>query len=132
VVVMNTMDYVSRALYPLALALANLVSTEWEMVYDDAQAVVFLRRPPPGTRVLSNKLSRVLRHLDTECAAYVENSPDYPLCARTLANYWLHNQAWDAARNMLRLYLAYAQRRDPQAERALQELDAGSAPSGIR
>jgi hypothetical protein len=43
---MNTMDYVSGALYPLALALANPVSTEWELVYDDSQAVVFLRRPP--------------------------------------------------------------------------------------
>jgi hypothetical protein len=131
VVVMNTMDYVSGALYPLALALANPASTVWELVYDDAQAVVFLRRPPPGTRVLSNKLGRVLRHLDRECAAYIDNSPDYSLCARTLANYWLHNQAWDAARNMLRLYLSHAQRRDPQAEHALQELNTGSAPSRI-
>ena len=48
VVVMNTMDYVSGALYPLAIALANPISTEWELVYDDSQAVVFLRRPPPG------------------------------------------------------------------------------------
>jgi hypothetical protein len=132
VVVMNTMDYVSGALYPLALALANPVTTEWELVYDDAQAVVFLRRPPPGSPVLSNKLGRVLRHMDTECKAYIESSPDYPLCARTLANYWLHNQAWDAARNMLRLYLSHAQHRDQQAERALQELDAGSKPSSIR
>jgi hypothetical protein len=132
VVVMNTMDYVSGALYPLALALANPIGTEWELVYDDSQAVVFLRRPPPGSRVLSNKLGRVLRHRDTECTAYIENSPAYPLCARTLANYWLHNQAWDAARAMLPLYLSHAPHRDPQAERALQELDAGSAPSGIR
>jgi hypothetical protein len=131
VAVMNTMDYVSGALYPLALALANPVSTEWELVYDDSQAVVFLRRPPPGTPVLSNKLGRVLRHMDTECAVYIENSPDYPLCARTLANYWLHNQAWDAARNMLLLYLSHAQHRDLQAARALQELNAGSAPSRI-
>jgi hypothetical protein len=132
VVVMNTMDYVSGALYPLALALANPAGTEWELVYDDSQAVVFMRRPPPGNPVLSNKLGRVLRHFDTECKAYMENSPDYPLCARTLANYWLHNQAWDAARSMLQLYLSHAPHRDPQAERALQELDAGSEPSGIR
>jgi len=112
VVVMNTMDYVSGALYPLAMALANPVSTEWELVYDDWQAVVFLRRPGPGIPVLSNKLGRVLRHLDRECAAYVENSPDSPLCARTLAGYWLRNQQWDAARRMLLLYLSHAERRD--------------------
>jgi hypothetical protein len=132
VVVMNTMDYVSGTLYPLALALANPISPEWELVYDDPQAVVFERHPPPGTPALSNKLGRMLRHMDRECAAYIENAPDYPLCARTLANYWLHNQVKDEARSMLLLYLAHAQRRDQQAERALQELDAGQAPSGIR
>jgi hypothetical protein len=129
VVVMNTMDYVSGALYPLAIALANPISTEWELVYDDSQAVVFLRRPPPGTAVLSNKLARVLRHMDRECAAYIENSPDTPLCARTLADYWLRNQVRDSARRMLLLYLSHAQRRDEQAQRTLQELDAGPPPS---
>ena len=83
-VVMNAMDYVSGTLYPLALALANPIGTEWQLVYDDSQAVVFLRHPPPGIPVLSNKLGRLLRHLDRECAAYIENSPDTPMCARTL------------------------------------------------
>jgi hypothetical protein len=125
VVVMNTMDYVSGAIYPLAIALANPISAEWELVYDDAQTVVFLRRPPPGTPVLSNKLGRVLRHMDRECTAYIDNSPDTPLCARTLADYWLRNQVKDSASRMLRLYLAHAQGRDEQAERALRNLEAG-------
>ncbi|SPE34123.1 conserved membrane hypothetical protein [Candidatus Sulfopaludibacter sp. SbA6] len=129
VVVMNAMDYVSGALYPLALALANPVSTEWQLVYEDSQAVVFVRHAPPGTPVLSNKLGRLLRHMDRECAAYIENSPDTPVCARTLGYYWLHNQVKDEARSMLFLYLSRAQRRDPQAERTLRELDAGSPPS---
>jgi hypothetical protein len=128
VVVMNTLDYVSGALYPLAIALAHPASTEWELVYDDAQAVVFVRRPPPGVPVLSNKLGRVLRHMDQECAADIENSPDSPLCARTLADYWLRNQVKDSARRMLNLYLAHAHRRDEQAERALQGLDAEQSP----
>ena len=123
VVAMNTMDYVSGALYPLAIALANPVSTEWELVYEDAQAVVFWRRPPQGIPVLSNKLGRVLRHLDRECTAYIENSPETPLCARTLADYWRRNQVRDAAIRMLRLYLEHARRRDEQAERALAELE---------
>lgn len=129
-VVMNTMDYVSGALYPLALALANPVSTEWELVYDDSQAVVFVRRPPPGTRVLSNKLGRVLRHLDRECTAYIENSPDTPLCARTLADYWLRNQAWEAARRMLLLYRSHAQRPDEKVEGMLKMLETGQPPAG--
>jgi hypothetical protein len=129
VVVMNTIDYVSGALYPLAIALANPISTEWELVYDDSQAVVFLRRPQPGSPVLSNKLGRVLRHMDRECVAYIENSPDTPLCARTLADYWLRNQVRDSARRMLLLYLSHTKRRDEQAERALQTLNAGPPPS---
>jgi len=123
VVVMNTMDYVSGALYPLAIALANPLSTEWELVYDDAQAVVFLRRPPTGTPVLPNKFGRVLRHMERECVAYIENSPDTPLCARTLADYWIRNQVRDRARRMLLLYLSHTKHRDEQAERALQRLD---------
>ncbi len=98
---MNTMDFVSGAMYPLALALANPITAEWELVYDDSQSVIFLRRPPPDIPALSNKLGRVLRHMDRECVAYVENSPDTPLCAGTLAAYWLQNQSWDAARRML-------------------------------
>jgi hypothetical protein len=116
VVVMNTMDYVSGALYPLALFLADPSNTEWDLVYEDTQAVIFQRHSPQP-----NKLGRVLRHFDKECAAYIENSPDDPLCARTLAQYWLRNQVKDSARRMLVLYLAH--RRDPQAERLLRELD---------
>ncbi len=130
VVVMNTMDFVSGAMYPLVLALANPITAEWGLVYDDSQSVIFLRRPPPEIPALSNKLGRVLRHLDRECVTYVENSPDTPLCAGTLAAYWLQNQSWDAARRMLVLYLSHAQRRDQRAERALQDLDAAHPPAG--
>lgn len=132
VVVMNTMDYVSGALYPLALALANPVGEEWSLVYDDSQAVVFVRRPPPGTPPLSNKLGRVLRHLNEECEAYIESSPDSPLCARTLGDYWSRNQARDAARRMLLLYRAHAKQADEKVDRALQELESGAPPQGGR
>ncbi len=126
VVVMNTMDYVSGSIYPLALALANPAGDEWQLVYDDRQAVVFERGAPAGTAVLSNKLGRLLRHMDNECAAYIENAPDYPLCARTLARYWLSYQVKDEARRMLQLYLAHAPR-DEEAQQLLRDLDrAGS------
>jgi hypothetical protein len=85
--------------------------------------VIFERHPSPGTPVLGNKLGRVLRHLDTECAAYIDSSPDTPLCARTLARYWAANQVKDRARRMLLLYLAHAPR-DEASDRLLHELDA--------
>ena len=51
---------------------------------------------------------------------YIEHSPETPLCARTLADYWIRNQAWEPARRMLRLYLAH--RADPAAAAALARI----------
>jgi hypothetical protein len=124
-VIMNTMDYVSGTLYPLAIGLANPVSDEWKLVYDDPQALIFTRRPPAGVSELSNKLGRVLRHMDRECEAYIANSPETPLCARTLARYWMSNGVNDEAAAMLRLYLAHAPKRDEAAERMLRDAEAG-------
>ena len=81
VVVMNTLEYISGAVYPLAIALANPGNEDWQLVYDDPQALVFLRGPPANTPVIRDKFARVLVHLDTECAAYIEHSPDTPNCA---------------------------------------------------
>lgn len=126
VVVMNTLDWVSGALYPLAIALGNPADSEWQLVYEDTQDVVFVRHPAPGTPVLDNKFGRLLRHLNTECAAYIEHSPDTPLCARTLAEYWMRNQAPGPARQMLRLYLAHTRAPDPKALEMARRL--GTAP----
>jgi hypothetical protein len=57
--------------------------------------------------VLANKFGRLLKHLDTECEAYIEHSPDTPLCARTLADYWLRNQATGPAQRMMQLYRSH-------------------------
>jgi len=119
VVIMNTLDYVSGAMYPLALALANPASPEWQLVYDDPQDLIFVRGSQFSVPALPDKLRRVLNHLDIECTAYIEHSPGTPLCARTLADYWLRNGVKDRARRMLLLYLAHASKKDPQAERAL-------------
>lgn len=108
VVVMNTMDYVSGALYPLALALANPNDQNWFLVHESPQAVVFVRRPPPGMPAFASKFGRVLAHFDKECAAYIEHSPETPQCAQTLANYWMRNGVQDRARRMAELYRLHA------------------------
>jgi hypothetical protein len=128
VVVMNTIEWISGGLYPLAVALGNPKSTEWQLVYDDGQAVVFLRNPPPGIPVLDNKIGRVLVHMDTECAAYIEHSPGTPYCARSLFDFWMRSQQPARAQNMLRLYLAHAPERDPEAEKWWQRLGGGPLP----
>jgi hypothetical protein len=119
---MNTIDYVSGALYPLALALANPATQDWQLVYEDTQEVVFMREPPPGMPVVPNKFGAVLKHLDAECAAYIEHSPGTPLCARTMADFWMRNGQVERARRMLNLYLSHAAKRDEQAERLRRQL----------
>jgi hypothetical protein len=121
-VTMNTIDYVSGALYPLALALANPATQDWQLVYEDTQEVVFMREPPPGMPVVPNKFGAVLKHLDAECAAYIEHSPGTPLCARTMADFWMRNGQVERARRMLNLYLSHAAKRDEQAERLRRQL----------
>ena len=121
-VVMNTFEYNTGAAYPLALALAGASGREWQLVYDDAQALVFLRNAPAGTPAFSDKLTHVVDHMDRECTVAIENDPAAPLCARTLADFWMRSGQKARARNMLTLYLAHASERDPVAERALREL----------
>ena len=122
VVIMNSLDYVSGAMYPLALALANPASTEWQLVYDDSQDLIFVRSSQSSPPAFPDKLRRVLNHLDIECTAYIEHSSTTPVCARTLADYWLRNGVKDRARKMLELYLRHISKPDPQAEQALLQL----------
>ncbi len=124
-VVMNTFEYDSGAAYPLALALADPSGSEWQLVYDDAQTLIFWRNPPAGTPAFTDKVTHVLDHMDTECSAAVENDPAAPLCARTLADLWMRSRQNARARNMLMLYLAHARERDPAAEQALRQLGGG-------
>jgi hypothetical protein len=121
-VVMNTFEYNSGGAYALPMALAKDPSNDWQLVYDDAQSLVFQRRPPPGTPVFEEKEKHVLEHLDRECLTNIDNSPEASLCARTLADFWLRSGNAARAERMLHVYLAHAIERDPEAERVLQQL----------
>ncbi|HEX6894416.1 MAG TPA: hypothetical protein VF146_04035 [Bryobacteraceae bacterium] len=119
-VVTNTFEYVTGAMYPLALALAD--SPDWQLVYDDSHSLVFTRAPQPDATAVPAKLGHVLSHMDTECADYIQHDPRLPLCARTMGRYWAEGAHWDRAYRMLSLYLAHKPRPDPEAERAFQRL----------
>lgn len=123
-VVMNTFEYVTGAAYPLALALA--ANTDWQLVYDDPHSLVFLRDPHPNDPALPAKIQRVLDHMDTECQAYIDHDPRMPMCARTMADYWIQARTRDRAFRMLSLYLSHVRERDVEAERVFQQLLGGA------
>lgn len=122
-VVMNTFQFNTGAAYSLALALANPETTDWQLVYDDPQSLVFLRQPPAGVPVFTDKLPRVVDHLERECEANIEHSPVAYLCARTLADLWVQSGDIPRGRKMLQLYLQHTMYPDPGAENALRQLN---------
>jgi hypothetical protein len=117
-IVMNAFEYTSGALYPLALTLAG--EPEWKLVYDDPQAMVFLRETPTGMQVIDK--ARILDHLERECALHIANDPEFPLCARTLADLFLRLGNRNRARNALALYLSHTREEDREARRAYRQL----------
>jgi len=121
-VLTNTFEYVTGAIYPLALALA--ASPEWQLVYGDSHSLLFVRAARPDPSAVPQKLQRVLDHMDTECADYIEHDPRLPSCARKMAQYWLEGNNRERAYRMLSLYLSHA-RGDTEAERAFQLLVRG-------
>ena len=122
-VVTNTFEYITGAIYPLALALAD--SPDWQLVYDDSRSVVFVRAAQPDQSAVPVKLRRVLDHMDAECADHIAHDPRLPACARRMAQYWTEGGNRDRAYRMLSLYLAHEQAPDPEAERAFQMLVHG-------
>src|SRR6185437_9818847 len=93
-IVLNAFEYNSGVLYPLALALARPSASDWKLVYDDAAAMVFVRDVPAGMPVLDK--AKIADHLEAECTLHVNRDPEFPLCARTLADLFL--RAGDTAR----------------------------------
>jgi hypothetical protein len=120
-VVTNTFEYVTGAIYPLALALAD--SPDWQLAFTDSHTVVFVKAAQPDTASIPTKLQRVLEHMDIECSDYIEHDPRLPACARRMAQYWLEGRNRERAYRMLSLYLSHA--RDPEAERVFQQLVNG-------
>ncbi len=120
VIVVNAIEYVSGVVYPLVLGLANQAETEWQLVYEDPQALVFLRHAPEQAPWLDK--SRIAGHLETACRNYIERDPELCLCARTLG--FLFWRAGDSARarRLFALYLASPHDPDPEAEAAWRRL----------
>jgi hypothetical protein len=122
-VVTNTFEYITGAIYPLALALAD--SPDWQLVFTDSHSVVFVKAERPDPASVSGKLQRVLDHMDIECSDYIEHDPRFPACARRMAQYWLEGRNRQRAYRMLALYLSHARERDTEAEHVFQQLLQG-------
>jgi hypothetical protein len=119
-IVMNSFEYVNGLVYLLAPALADPAQTDWKLVYSDAQAVVFMRHPPPGVEPLASL--RVLDHMEAECDLHLERQPQFPRCARGLGQVFARIGDLTRARRWIGVYLAHPHDPDPEAEQQYQRL----------
>jgi hypothetical protein len=119
-IALNSFEYNSGVLYPLALALAQPGESEWKLVYEDPAAMVFLRDAPPGMPVLDK--SRIFDHLEAECSLHVNRDPEFSLCARTLGDFFFRARDLVRARRNLALYLEHPYGDDPQARQLYLQL----------
>jgi hypothetical protein len=119
-IAINAFEYSSGVLYPLALALTQPGESNWKLVYDDPAAMVFLRDAPPGVPALDK--ARIFDHLESECALHVSRDPAFPLCARTLGEFFLQARDPIRARRNLALYLQHPYGDDPQARQQYLQL----------
>jgi len=118
-IVMNGFEYSEGQAYNLMLAISTGL-TEWKLVYNDPQAVVFMRQPPQGVQVLDPSLA--LNHMESECALHLDREPRYPLCARALGTVFSAIGQLSRARQWLGIYLSHPHDPDPDAEQAYARL----------
>jgi hypothetical protein len=124
VIVMNTFEYVTGTMYLLAPSLADPAQSEWKLVYRDAQALVWMRHPPAGVTVLDSM--EVFNQMENACSLHVDREPEYPRCARRMAQVFAKMHDFKRAEHWLTEYLDRPHPPDPEAERAYNEyLGAG-------
>jgi hypothetical protein len=119
-IVMNGFEYTSGAMYLLAPSLGDPHQTEWKLVYQDPQSMIFMRNPPPGVQPLDSLA--VFDHLEAECGMQIDHQPGYPLCARSLGQAFSKIGLFDRARRWLGIYLDHHRAPDPEAQRAYRKM----------
>jgi hypothetical protein len=120
VIVMNTFEPTNGLVYNLAPALADPHQTAWKLVYEDAQAIIFMRTPPPGVTPINSL--QVLTHMEDECALHLEHEPQFPRCARALGQVFSKIGDFARARKWIGEYLSHPHAADPEAEEAFRRL----------
>ena len=124
-IVTNSFEFVTGRVYPIVTQLADPAETSWELVYQDAQALVYARSTPANqTLIDQHRLDRaqVLEQMQTACRVYIEHDPELCNCARTLGFTFGQMGRQAEALEFFDLYLANTPFPDPEAERAAATL----------
>ncbi len=129
-IVINGYEYFTGAPHFLIAVLADPKQTDWKLVFQDAQGMVFMRRPPAGVAPLPNIAA--LASMQAQCAAHISLVPDEPLCARETCKLYEHLGNFDQARAWMAYYLEHKKQPDPEAETEYQRLTASRRPGQVK
>jgi hypothetical protein len=113
-------DYPTGSPHFLIAALAVPAQTQWKLVYQDGQGMVYLRQVPGGVRPLANIAG--FASMEAQCAAHIRLVPNEPLCARETCKMYEHLGNFDRARFWMAYYLEHKKQPDPAAEVEYQRL----------
>lgn len=120
VLVMNSFEHATGAMYVLAATLSESEQNPWQVVYADAQATVLMHHAPPGMPTLGPEA--VLSSMQSECELHIRHEPDLPGCARSLGQMFVHTGDKTGARRWLRLYLDRIPGPDPEAQQLYESV----------
>ena len=120
VIVMDGFEFPSGDPYLLPAALSDPSQKQWKLVYQDAQAVVFMRHPPPGVEPL-NSLD-ALTSMEAQCAERIQHLPELPRCARGLGDLFARIGDTARARRWMAYYLEHRVEPDPEADAIYRRL----------
>ncbi len=120
VIVMNSFEPSTGAIYVLAPALADPQQSKWKLVYHDPEALVFVRQLPPGMRARPSL--EVLSHMEDECSLHIAREPQYTRCARGLGQVFSKIGDAPRARRWIGEYLSHPHPPDPEADQAYRQL----------
>lgn len=117
-IVMNGFEYIGGDLYWLASSLADPDQTKWKLVFSDSQALVFMRAPPSGVRVLDSL--DALAGLEGQCEFHIQHEPQFAGCAGALAQLFSQAEDLHRERKWLGVYVDHV--KDQQAMDLYQKL----------
>ena len=121
---MNTFEYTERPGLHAGSGACRPCADRWKLVYNDPQALVFMRTPPPGVQPL-NSLD-VLTHMEDECGMHIDHEPDATRCARSLGQIFAKVGDFARARKWIGFYLDARIRPTPRRKQAYRQmLNAG-------
>ena len=115
-------EYFTGSPHFLIAILADPKQTDWKLVFQDSQAMIFMRHPPPGVQPLPNIAA--LASMQAQCAAHIALVPAEPLCARETCKLYEHLGDLNQARAWMAYYLEHKKEPDPEAETEFQRLNS--------